>query len=74
VRVKTSVTLPDDLLRQIDREEPNRSAFFERAARRYLFETTKARRRESDLAILQRSADRLNKEAADVLEYQSIPD
>ncbi len=74
VRVKTSVTLPDDLLRQIDRDEPNRSAFFEKAARRYLSETARARRRESDTAILQRFADRLNKEAADVLEYQNIPD
>jgi metal-responsive CopG/Arc/MetJ family transcriptional regulator len=74
VRVKTSVTLPDDLLGRIDREEPNRSAFFEKAARKYLHDVDKARRERGDAAILEKSADRLNKEAADVLEYQALPE
>jgi metal-responsive CopG/Arc/MetJ family transcriptional regulator len=74
VRVKTSVTLPDDLLRQIDRQNPNRSAFIEMAARRYLREAEKVRRRKNDAAIMDKIADRLNKEAADVLGYQTLPE
>jgi metal-responsive CopG/Arc/MetJ family transcriptional regulator len=73
VRVKTSVTLPDDLLLRIDRAEPNRSAFFEKAARKYLYDIDRARRDRGD-AILEKSADRLNEEAADVLEYQALPE
>jgi metal-responsive CopG/Arc/MetJ family transcriptional regulator len=72
--VKTSVTLPDDLLGQIDREESNRSAFFEKAARKYLHDAEKARRARNDAAILEKIADRLNEEAADVLEYQGLPE
>ena len=74
VRVKTSVTLPDDLLLRIDRAEPNRSAFFEKAARKYLYDIDRARRDRGDAAILEKSADRLNEEAADVLEYQALPE
>jgi metal-responsive CopG/Arc/MetJ family transcriptional regulator len=74
VRVKTSITLPDDLLREIDRENPNRSAFLELAARKLLRATERARRQRSDAAIINKNAARLNQEAADVLEYQSIPE
>jgi len=74
VRVKTSITLPDDLLRQIDREKTNRSAFLEMAARKLLLDAEQARKRRADAAIIDRIADRLNEEAADVLGYQSIPD
>jgi hypothetical protein len=54
-------------------EEPNRSAFIEKAARKYLEDAARAVRRQRDAAILLKCADRLNEEAADVLEYQSIP-
>ena len=74
VRVKTSITLPDDLLRQIDRENTNRSAFLEMAARMVLRDAETARKRRTDAAIIDRVADRLNEEAADVLGYQSIPE
>jgi metal-responsive CopG/Arc/MetJ family transcriptional regulator len=74
VRVKTSVTLPDDLLRQIDRTQPNRSSFIEKAARKYLEDEARTKRRMKDAAILERLADKLNEEAADVLEYQGIPE
>jgi len=73
VKVKTSITLPDDLLKEIDRTDDNRSAFLERAARQYLSQLAKAARKANDAAILEKQAGRLNKEAADVLEYQSIP-
>jgi metal-responsive CopG/Arc/MetJ family transcriptional regulator len=73
VRIKTSVTLPRELLDSIDRADPNRSAFLERAARAYLARLQKLAREERDKDIIEANADRLNREAADVLEYQSLP-
>lgn len=72
--VETSVLLPDDLLSAIDRTGANRSEFLEKAARRYLAELTKAHQEAADAVLLDRLADRLNEEAADVLEYQHIPE
>jgi metal-responsive CopG/Arc/MetJ family transcriptional regulator len=72
VRVELSVTLPKDLLRRIDQAERNRSAFLERAARFYLARVEKAARDAKDLQIINRSADRLNREAEDVLSYQRL--
>ena len=73
MRVKTSITLPRDLLRDIDRAEPNRSAFLERASRAYLARLAKAARDARDAQILEAAAGRLNQEALDVLEYQGLP-
>jgi metal-responsive CopG/Arc/MetJ family transcriptional regulator len=73
MRVKTSITLPAELLKNIDRTESNRSAFFERAAGAYLAEINKAKRDARDLAIINSNADRLNAEALDVLDYQDLP-
>jgi len=70
MKMKTSVTLPDELLERIDRVESNRSAFIERAAVRYLAELEKTAREAEDLRLINRHADRLNKEAEDVLDYQ----
>jgi metal-responsive CopG/Arc/MetJ family transcriptional regulator len=73
VRVKTSVTLPAELLKSIDRAESNRSAFIERAARAYLEGIEKAERDARDVALINANADRLNAEAMEVLDYQDIP-
>ena len=73
MRVKTSITLPEDLLETIDRTDPNRSAFIERASRAYLARLEKAKREARDIQIINANADRLNKEAMDVLEYQGLP-
>jgi metal-responsive CopG/Arc/MetJ family transcriptional regulator len=73
VRVKTSITLPQDLLARIDRLDSNRSAFVERAARAYLARLERARREARDIEIINRNAGRLNAEAMDVLEYQRVP-
>ena len=73
MRVKTSITLPQALLEEIDSNGGNRSAFLERAARLYLAQAAKAGRNAKDAAILERRAEYLNKEAADVLEYQGLP-
>jgi metal-responsive CopG/Arc/MetJ family transcriptional regulator len=73
VRVKTSITLPEELLKSIDRADSNRSAFIERASRAYLARLEKARREAKDAEIINRNATRLNQEAMDVLEYQGLP-
>lgn len=72
MKVKTSITLPGELLKEIDREDPNRSAFLERAARGYLAGLRKAQRAAADAKILEKHGDRLNREALDVLEYQDL--
>ena len=73
MRVKTSITLPPDLLARIDRLDSNRSAFVERAARAYLTRLERARREARDIGLINRNAKRLNAEAMDVLEYQRMP-
>lgn len=73
MRVKTSVTLPKDLLADIDCADSNRSAFLERAARQHLAAIEKSRRQSRDRAILDANAARLNREAEDVLDYQGLP-
>ncbi len=73
MRVKTSITLPEDLLETIDKTDPNRSAFIERASRAYLARLEKAKREAKDIQIINANADRLNEEAMDVLEYQGLP-
>jgi len=70
MRVKTSVTLPKELLTRIDRVDSNRSAFVEKASRVYLASIERARRNARDLQILNANADRLNAEAMDALQYQ----
>ena len=67
MKVKTSVTLPGTLLEEIDRINPNRSAFLEQAARMYLSAMARRLRDSRDAVILDRNAERLNGEAADVL-------
>ena len=72
MRVKTSVTLPGALLEEIDRHNSNRSAFLEQAARFYLAQAAKYDRDAKDVAIINKNVARLNREAADVLEYQDL--
>jgi metal-responsive CopG/Arc/MetJ family transcriptional regulator len=74
MRIKTSVTLPSALLEEIDRLDSNRPAFLEKAAQAYLARVAKAGRDAKDTAILERNAARLNREAADVLQYQDLPE
>jgi metal-responsive CopG/Arc/MetJ family transcriptional regulator len=72
MRVKTSVSLPKELLKEIDRVDSNRSSFLERAARSYLTSIEKKQRDARDIAILNAHAERLNEEALEVLGYQEI--
>jgi metal-responsive CopG/Arc/MetJ family transcriptional regulator len=73
VRIKTSITLPEDLLQCIDRADSNRSALIERATRAYLARLEKAQREVKDSEIINANAGRLNREAMDVLGYQGLP-
>jgi metal-responsive CopG/Arc/MetJ family transcriptional regulator len=72
VKAKTSITLPRDLLDSIDRHDQNRSAFIEHAVRAYLARLEKTLRDAADVRIIDGNADRLNREAEDVLEYQRL--
>jgi metal-responsive CopG/Arc/MetJ family transcriptional regulator len=73
MKVKTSVTLSDTLLAEIDRhagKNANRSEFIEAAVRSYLAALVRRQQNLRDLAIINRRAARLNREARDVLDYQ----
>ncbi len=73
MRVKTSVTLPSELLDAIDKVDDNRSSFIEKAATAYLNALDRRRREARDLGIINRNAKRLNKKAEAVLEFQRWP-
>jgi post-segregation antitoxin (ccd killing protein) len=66
VKVKTSVTLPKDLLKQIKQFDVNQSAFS--GAHR-----ERLQREKRDVEIINANADRLNAEAREVLDYQRLP-
>ena len=70
MRVKTSITLPRELLGRLDRVDSNRSALLERAAEAYLRDLARKDRDRRDIAIIDKNAARLNREASDVLDYQ----
>ena len=74
MKVKTSITLSPDLLEAIDARAGrgrSRSEFIEAALRAFLDQTRRHERNARDL--LNRRAEQLNREAADVLSYQVIP-
>jgi metal-responsive CopG/Arc/MetJ family transcriptional regulator len=74
MKEKTSITLSKDVLAKVDQlagSKHSRSAFIERVLRRYLRERARAALHAQDLERINRAADRLNLEAADVLDYQA---
>ena len=73
MRVKTSITLPKELLGRLDRIDRNRSAVLERAARAYLAHLERVVRDRKDIEIIDQNAERLNCEALDTLGYQQLP-
>ena len=73
MKVKTSITLSEDLLKAIDEytgEYKNRSEFIEDAIRAFFIKLIRRQQDARDLEIINRRADYLNQEAADVLAYQ----
>ena len=74
MKVKTSVTIDERVLRAIDKTTTrtrSRSRVIEDAAREFLARRARAVRESRDLAILNESADGLNREMEDVLAYQA---
>ena len=73
MKVKTSVTLSDEILEAIDLhigEYRSRSEFLETAARKFIAQLARKEAELRDLEIINRHADSLNAEAEDVLTYQ----
>jgi metal-responsive CopG/Arc/MetJ family transcriptional regulator len=73
MKVKTSITLPEDLLKAINGykgQNKNRSEFIEDAVRASVREMTCRQQDAKDLEIINQHASSLNREAADVLTYQ----
>ena len=76
MKVKTSITLTEELLHAIDEQtgpRKNRSDFIEKAVRAYIAQAVRSAKNARDLETINRCADHLNEEAADVLSYQIIP-
>jgi metal-responsive CopG/Arc/MetJ family transcriptional regulator len=74
MRAKTSVSLTEELLAEIDRvagRNVNRSEFLEKAAWDRVALLKRRRREARDRRILDRRARNLNSEALDVLDYQA---
>ncbi|MGA3323596.1 MAG: ribbon-helix-helix protein, CopG family [Terriglobia bacterium] len=74
MKQKTSITLSSDILARVDDlagSQLSRSAFIERVLRHYFRERTRRKVQARDLERINAAADRLNSEAAEVLEYQS---
>ena len=73
MKVKTSITLSDEIIKAIDLyigEYKSRSEFLETAARNFIAQLVRKEVEQRDLEIINRNADSLNAEAADVLTYQ----
>ncbi len=73
MKVKTSITLSEDLVKAIDKyagKHNNRSEFIEKAVRAFIRQLVRKQEDARDLEIINRRADYLNREAIDVLTYQ----
>jgi metal-responsive CopG/Arc/MetJ family transcriptional regulator len=73
MKVKTSVTLAEELLSAISKQtdQSNRSAFIEEATWRSLRQRQREGRDRRELERINDHADELNEEAFDVLEFQA---
>lgn len=74
MKAKTSITLSSDILAALDRlggSKQSRSGVIESILREYFRQLERRELQARDLERLNKSAERLNTEAADVLEYQS---
>ena len=77
MKEKTSITLSGDVLSAIDRlagSKHSRSAFIERVLRQFLRERARAAVQARDFERINSAAQRLNAEAAEVMEYQASGD
>lgn len=75
MKEKTSITLSSDLLAQVDRSidsKVSRSAFIEAVLRAYFNERARRATNLRDLERINAMAKRLNVEAEDTLDYQTL--
>ncbi len=73
MKIKTSITLSDEVLKAIDvyvGEYKSRSEFIETAARKFIGQLAREAADRRDLELINRHSDSLNAEAQDVLTYQ----
>lgn len=73
MRVKTSITVEKELLEAVDKlsgKNKNRSEFIEAAIQAYIVQQTRGNENARDLEMINDSADILNREASEVLDYQ----
>jgi len=73
MKVKTSITLSEDIITTVDqlaKEGESRSEAIERLLRERFAERAQQARDLRDLELINKNADQLNEEARDVLKYQ----
>jgi len=74
MKVKTSITLSEELIHSIDKKigkQGNLSRFIEKALWDFIERQERKERDMQDLKILNKRAKKLNREAEDVLSYQT---
>ena len=74
MKVKTSITISEDILIAMDRiiqNKTNRSRFIELALRNYIQQQYRLQRDITDSEILNKNSKKFNSEAEDTLEYQA---
>lgn len=75
MKIRTSITLSKDLLREIDAQveaqHRSRSAFIEDALRAFLAQADRAALQAREMALLRKHTSALNAEMADIFEYQA---
>ena len=74
MKVKTSITLSEELVQSIDEfsgQYKNRSVFLETAAWALIAQLNRAERDARDIEIINRRAEYLNDEVMDALAYQT---
>lgn len=71
MKVKTSITLSEDLVKILNRyAADNRSEFIEKALRSFIAQLARNEKTARDIRIINDQAEALNAEAEDVLTYQ----
>lgn len=74
MRVRTSVTLPKDLLSEVDAlagKKHRRSAIVESALRDYVTKENGGKLNKRDIEIINKNADLINKQVEETLEFQA---
>jgi metal-responsive CopG/Arc/MetJ family transcriptional regulator len=77
MKAKTSLTLSDDLLRDLDRmagPKVSRSSFIESILRDFVEQRARQKRLAQEVAAINQHAEKLNSEMSDALSFQARMD